>query len=66
MQGVDADTLRDDYCADLGLDAEPWTMRSLSTLKAPGAELACMPAMAESISFRTTPYRMTLPLFTMM
>ena len=24
----------------LGWDAAPWTMRSLSTLKAPGAELA--------------------------
>ena len=38
-----------------GFDAEPWTMRSLSTLKTPGAELACMPAMDLSISLLTTP-----------
>jgi hypothetical protein len=47
--------LRDYFAADLGLDAEPCTMRSLSTLNAPGAELACIPAMAESVSFKTTP-----------
>jgi len=40
---------------DAGLEAEPWTIRSLSTLKAPGAELACMPAMAESVELLTTP-----------
>lgn len=34
---------------------EPGTTRSLSTLKTPGAELACMPAMALSVSLLTTP-----------
>ena len=37
------------------LVVEPWTTRLLSTLKAPGAELACMPAMAASPELRTTP-----------
>jgi hypothetical protein len=47
--------VHDYFAADLGLDAEPWTMRSLSTLNAPGAEFACIPAMAESLSLMTTP-----------
>ena len=38
-----------------GFEASPWTMRSLSTLKTPGVELACMPAMALSLSLLTTP-----------
>jgi hypothetical protein len=38
-----------------GLEAAPWTRRSFSMLKAPGAELACMPAMALSVSLLTTP-----------
>jgi hypothetical protein len=44
-----------EFYFSFGLEAEPWTMRSLSTLKAPGAELACIPAMEESIWLRTTP-----------
>jgi hypothetical protein len=37
-----------------GLEAAPCTM-VISMLKAPGAELACMPAMALSVSLLTTP-----------
>jgi hypothetical protein len=44
-----------EFYFSFGFEAEPWTMRSLSTLKAPGAELACIPAMEESIWLRTTP-----------
>ena len=42
------------------------TIRSLSTLKTPGAVFACTPAIAASMSFSTTPYSVRLPLFTMM
>lgn len=40
---------------DAGLEAAPWTIRSLSTLKVPGVELACMPAIVLSPSLLTTP-----------
>ncbi len=36
------------YCGSLP-GACPWTTRSLSTLKAPGAEFACMKAIVESL-----------------
>lgn len=38
-----------------GLAIDPSTIRSLSMLKTPGVELACIPASALSLSFRTTP-----------
>ncbi len=55
LTGAELGGLRRWTYLDAGLAAAPCTMRSLSTLKAPGAELACIPAMAESVSLLTTP-----------
>lgn len=65
MPGAYGEELKTPLEVYLGaLGWEPWTMSWLSTLKAPGAELAWTPAISESVLLSTMPNRVTCPLFT--